>query len=97
MFSKLKQIKDLRDRAKKIQNVLKDVAVEGSGAWGKAKVGMNGNQEVTSVSIDPELLSDKAKAESAVKEAFNDAVKKAHKQMAETMRKSGDLKIPGLS
>jgi len=37
---------------------------------------MNGNQEVTSVTIDPELLADKGKLEDAVKEAYNDTVKK---------------------
>ncbi len=97
MFSKLKQFKDLRDQAKKIQDVLKDVSVEGSAAWGKIKVVMNGNQEVTSVTIEPELLADKGKLETAVKEAYNDTVKKAQRAMADQMRKSGDLKIPGLS
>ena len=97
MFSKLKQFKDLRDQAKKIQDVLKDVTVEGTAAWGKIKVSMNGNQEVTSVSIDPELLSDKAKLEDAVKEAYNDTVKKAQRAMADQMRKSGNLNLPGLN
>ena len=97
MFSKLKQFKDLRDQAKKIQDVLKDVAVEGQAAWGKIKVTMNGSQEVTSVSIDPELLGDKAKLEAAVKEAYNDTVKKAQRAMAEEMRKSGNLNLPGLN
>ncbi|MFA5853664.1 MAG: YbaB/EbfC family nucleoid-associated protein [Patescibacteria group bacterium] len=97
MFSKLKQIKDLRDQAKKIQDTLKDVTVEGSGAWGKVTVTMNGNQEVTDVKIDPELLSDKAKLEAAVKEAYNDTVKKAQRAMAEAMKKSGGLNIPGLN
>lgn len=97
MFSKLKQFKDLRDQAKKIQDTLKDVSVEGSAAWGKIKVAMNGNQEVTSVSIDPELLADKAKLETAVKEAYNDTVKKAQRAMAEQMRKSGNLNLPGLN
>ncbi len=97
MFSKLKQFKDLRDQAKKIQDVLKDVTVEGAGGWGKVKVAMNGNQEVTSVSIDQELLSDKAKLEAAVKEAYNDTVKKAQRSMAEAMKKTGGLNLPGLS
>jgi len=97
MFSKLKQFKDLRDQAKKIQDTLKDVSVEGSAAWGKIKVSMNGNQEVTAVSIDQELLADKAKLEDAVKEAYNDTVKKAQRAMADQMRKSGNLNIPGLN
>lgn len=97
MFSKLKQFKDLRDQAKKIQDVLKDVSVEGTAAWGKVKVVMNGNQEVTSVTIDPELMADKGKLEAAMKEAYNDTVKKAQRAMADQMRKSGNLNLPGLS
>jgi len=99
MFSKLKQFKDLRDKAKKIQGVLKDIAVEGLGGWGKVKVKMNGSQEVTAVTVDPELLGadNKTKLEGAMKDAMNDAVKKAQREMAEEMRKSGDLKLPGLS
>ena len=97
MFSKLKQIKDLRDQAKKIQDVLKDVSADGAGAWGKVKVKISGNLEVMSVSIDPELLADQAKAEAGVKEAANDAIKKVQRSMAEEMRKNGNLNIPGLS
>lgn len=97
MFSKLKQFKDLRDQAKKIQNVLKDVTVEGSGAWGKVKITMNGSQEVSSVTIDPELMSDKGKLETALKEAYNDTAKKAQRSMADAMKKTGGLNLPGLS
>ena len=97
MFSKLKQIKDLRNQAKKIQDVLKDVTADGSGGWGKVKVKMSGNLEILSVSIDPELVGQKDKLESGVKEAVNDAIKKSQKEMAEAMRKSGNLNIPGLS
>jgi len=97
MFGKLKQIKDLRDQAKKIQHTLKDVSAEGVGGWGKAKIVINGNMEITDVHLEPELLADRAKAEAGVKEAVNDAVKKAQKLMAEEMRKSGNFNIPGLS
>lgn len=97
MFSKLKQFKDLRDQAKKIQDVLKDVTVEGTGAWGKIKIEMNGNQEITSVTIDPEMMTDKAKLEAGMKEAFNDTAKKAQRSMAEAMKKTGGLNLPGLS
>ena len=99
MFSKLKQIKDLRDKAKQIQSMLSDERVEGSGAWGKVKVSMDGNQSVLNVEIDPELLkeSEKNKLQSALKDAYNDAVKKAQRRMVEKMKSSGDLNIPGLT
>src|SRR5688500_1562666 len=96
MFSKLKQFKDLRDQAKKSQDARSDLSVEGSGAWGKVKIVMNGSQEVSSVTIDPELMADKAKLEAGLKEAFNDTTKKAQRSMAEAMKKTGGLNLPGL-
>ncbi len=98
MFNKLKQFKDLRDQAKKLQNALAQETVEASAAWGKVKIVMNGNQEIVSVSIDPELLNEagKEKLESAVKEAANDAVKKVQKVMAQKMQAMGGLNFPGM-
>jgi len=46
MFNKLKQIQDLRHQANQIKNALAQETVEGSGAWGKVKVIMDGNQEI---------------------------------------------------
>ncbi|KPJ84842.1 hypothetical protein AMJ57_05275 [Parcubacteria bacterium SG8_24] len=99
MFSKLKQYKDLRDKAKQLQSSLAEEQVEGSAVWGKVKVSMDGNQAVTAVTVDPELLreSERAKLESGLKDAFNDAVKKAQRKMVEKMKKTGGLNLPGLS
>lgn len=98
MFGKLKEIKDLRTQAKTIQNALKDEHVESSAAWGKLKLKMNGNQEVESVELDPELLSPNKKGdvEKAIRDAVNEANHKVQKIMAEKVRKSGGLNIPGM-
>jgi len=96
MFNKLKQFKDIRDKAKTLQSSLAQEKVEGSAAWGKIKVEMDGNLSVTSVTIDPELLADKAKTESGVKDAVNDAVKRAQRKMAERMKEMGGLEGLGL-
>ncbi len=95
MFSKLKQIKDLRQQAKQIQNSLSQEHIETSAAWGKIKVAMNGNQEVEKVTIDPEILKleNKSNLENGIKEAINDAVKKVQKIMAGKIRE-GNIKIP---
>jgi len=97
MFNKLKQVKDLRDKAKNLQSMLAEEKVEGSAAWGKVKVQMNGNQSVLGVEIDPELLSNQKKLQDAMKEAFNDATKKAQHKMVAKMKESGDLNMPGLT
>jgi DNA-binding YbaB/EbfC family protein len=93
MFSKLKQFKDIRDKAKTIQNALSQERIEGSAAWGKVKVTMDGNQRVTNVSIEPDLMSDKAKLETTMKEAFNDAIEKVQKVMAAKLKDLGGLDL----
>ncbi|MBN1585038.1 YbaB/EbfC family nucleoid-associated protein [Candidatus Uhrbacteria bacterium] len=99
MFNKLKQYKDLRDKAKSLQSVLAAETFEGTGAWGKVKITVDGNQKVQKVEIDPGLLSpsEKTRLEDGVKDALADATKKAQKTIVEKMRESGDFKIPGLT
>lgn len=98
MFSKLKQFKDLRDKAKQLQNALSGESVEGSGGWGKVKVTMDGNQAITALTIDDALLSpsEKEKLQAALKEALNEALKKAQKLVMEKMKGIGGLDLPGL-
>ena len=98
MFSKLKQIKDMRNQAKSIQGTLAQEHVEATAAWGKVKLTMNGNQEVENVKIDHELLKPEKKSdlEAAVKEAVNDAIKKVQKIMATKIRQQGGLEKFGL-
>src|SRR3989338_7578088 len=55
VFTKLKQFKDLRDQAKKIEDVLGQERIEVTGAKGLVKLTMNGKQEVISLVIDPSL------------------------------------------
>ena len=91
MFSKLKQIKDLRDQAKKMQTVLgaETITVEKNGVVIK----MNGNMEVTDLTINSELA--KESLESTLKNAINDATKQTQKLMAKKMQEMGGF--PGLN
>ncbi|MFA6198505.1 MAG: YbaB/EbfC family nucleoid-associated protein [Patescibacteria group bacterium] len=97
MFEKLKQFKDLRDKANNVRKQLANESVVAE--QGGVSVVMDGNQEVLRVEIKPELLQldHKEKAEQAAKDAFNEAVKKVQKIMVEKMRASGDFNIPGMS
>lgn len=97
MFEKLKQFKDLRDKANNVRKQLANESVVAE--QGGISVVMDGNQEVLRVEIKPELLQPdhKERAEQAAKDAFNDAVKKVQKIMVEKMRASGDFNIPGIS
>ncbi len=91
MFNKIKAIKDLRDKAKSMQSVLAEVHCEGSACWGKVVVNIDGNQQVQTVKIDPEMMQDVAKLQDGIKEAFNDAMKKLQKELASKMKDMGGL------
>lgn len=97
MFNKLKQLKDLRDQAKKMQNTLAQESATGSGGWGKIKITMNGNMEITALEIDDEIMKNKEKLKDAFKEAHKDAIKSVQKIMAKKMQEMGGLDgFPGL-
>jgi DNA-binding protein YbaB len=91
MFSKLKQFRDLRSQAKTIQDVLaQEVITEEKNG---VTIKMNGNMEVLNITLAGGM--DKAAQESALKNCFNEAVKKAQRLMAKKLQDMGG--IPGLS
>ncbi len=89
MFTKLKQFKDIRSRAKTIQDALSKEKVEGSAAWGKLKIFMDGNQKVLDVVIDPSLASDVKALSGHVKDGVNDAIQKVQRTMAGKIKDLG--------
>lgn len=95
MFSKLKQFKDIREKAKVIQAQLAEETAEGTAGWGKVKVTINGNQHVNAVSIDPTVTDDVKKLEEYVRDATNDAMTKIQKVMAQKLKETGGLDLAG--
>ncbi len=92
MFSKLKHIKDLKKQGKMMQDELATVVQEGTSAWGKVKMTVNGNRDLVGVSIDESMLSDKSKLEEALKEAWKDATgMKFQMKLAKKMQDMGGL------
>ncbi|MFZ2310225.1 MAG: YbaB/EbfC family nucleoid-associated protein [Patescibacteria group bacterium] len=91
MFSKLKQIKDLRSQAKTMQEALAQETI--TEERGGVKITMNGNMEVLSVVISDGLS--KSATENDVKNCLNDSLKKAQRLMAKKLQDMGG--IPGLS
>lgn len=98
MFQKLKQYKDLRDQSKQIQSVLSKETVHVDALGGKMAMVMDGNQDILSLDIDPELLTpdNKEKIEKGIKELIASAKKKIQYMMIEKMRK-GELEMPDMS
>ena len=93
MFNKLKQFKDLRGQAKTLQSKLSQQSAIGTAQGDKISITINGNQEITEVSISEELLApgNKNRVEDGIKEAAGKALKKVQKIMAETMKDMGDF------
>jgi DNA-binding YbaB/EbfC family protein len=95
--SMLKQAQALQAKMSKVQDELKSKELVGTAGGGKVKVTMNGAQEVTAISIDPEVV----KAEEAdlledlVLAAFRDARSKITKMVEEEMsRVTGGMGLP---
>ncbi len=91
MFNKLKQFKDLRDQAKQLQNTLAHESAQGSS--GSVQITINGNQEITEVTIQETGLADKSALEKDIMNATNKAIKNVQKIMALKMREMGDFDI----
>ncbi|MBI4122638.1 MAG: YbaB/EbfC family nucleoid-associated protein [Parcubacteria group bacterium] len=97
MFNKLKQFKDLRSKAKTLQNALKEEKVELE--KGGIRIVMDGNQDVVSYSItDSSLLAPARKrdVEERLKEATNAAIEKTKRVMAQKMQAMGGFENFGL-
>lgn len=90
MFNKLKQLKDLRSQAKTMQSALsqESIVIEKGGI----KITMNGNMEVNSITINEDLSKDSL--EGLLADAFNEAIKKTQRIMAQKMQEMGNF--PGM-
>jgi len=76
-----------------MEQELASVTAEGSGAWGKVKMVVDGNRNIQSVSIDDSLLvpAEKEKLQEAIKEAHRDALKKMQFSLAKKLQEMGGL------
>ena len=95
MFSKLKQVKDLRSKAKKIQATLAEEMIEETTKG--ITIRMDGNQKIHSIQFEDHLMNDKTRLEANLVDAMNSTIKKVQKKMAMKLQKMGGLDLPGLS
>lgn len=73
--------------------------VEASAGGGMVTVKANGNQEILSIKLDPEVINpnDAQMLEDLILAATNEALRKAREMLSAEMGKlAGGLKIPGL-
>ena len=83
MFNKLKQFKELRDQAKKVQNQLQEerLSVSKDGI----SLTINGANEILELDIDNGLLQDKDRLIKTIKKVFKDAMHDMQKKTAKKM------------
>jgi len=92
----LKQAKEMQD---KIQQETAEMRVEGSSGGGMVTVTLDGNKNLISCLIDPEVVNkdDVDMLQDLIMAAFNDANTKVDEALSEKLGALGaGLKIPGL-
>lgn len=95
----MKQAQEMQAKMAKLQEELAHLEVEGSSGGGMVKVKMNGQQEVLSVELDPEVFGDgdKEMLEDLIVAAVNEARRQALDLAKEEMSKlTGGMPLPGL-
>ena len=98
MFNKLKQVQDLRKKAKELQGNLAQDIVAGESLDGQIKITMDGNQKIQNISIDENILTsdNKEMIEKGMIDAFEKATKEVQGLMAQKLQ-SGEIDLPNLS
>src|SRR5436190_13579128 len=93
----MKQAQQMQER---LQKQMAEMRVEASSGGGMVTVVVNGNKQIQSLKIDPEVVSkdDVDMLQDLVLAAVNDAQRKADEELSKTMGgMMGGMKIPGMS
>jgi len=104
MNSIMQQAQKVQSKMESIQKELEKLEVEGSAGGGMVIVKANGKQEVLSIKIEPEVISEDIEMlEDLVLAAVNQAMSRAQEEAAEQMKKAtgglmgnlpGGMKMP---
>ena len=80
LIDKLKDINQIRKQAKQMESVLAVETVSGKSGGGKIVLTIDGNQNVKSVEVSPDIVGDKSEIGRHVRSALEDLFKQ-HKKM----------------
>jgi len=100
MSNLMKQAQKMQKQMMEIQEELADRTVEATVGGGMVTVVANGQQDILSIKIDPEVVdpNDVEMLQDLILAAVNEAHRKAQEMMNQEMGKlTGGLKIPGLT
>jgi DNA-binding YbaB/EbfC family protein len=92
----MKQAQEMQERLKK---QMAELRVEATAGGGMVTVTVNGNKQLQSIALDPEVVSkdDVEMLQDLIVAAVNDAGRKVDEQLGQSMSgMMGGLKIPGL-
>ncbi|MBI4127565.1 MAG: YbaB/EbfC family nucleoid-associated protein [Parcubacteria group bacterium] len=99
LFSKLKQIQELRSQAKKLQDALGSEVISVTSRDGRIKLTIDGNQHIKELVIDPAMQAKPELAEN-LRDTLNNALREVQKKIAQKMRDlqaRGEWKMPDLT
>jgi DNA-binding YbaB/EbfC family protein len=93
-----KKAQQVQEGAKRLQEELEQMEIEGESGGGLVKVVLSGNQEPIRVTVSPDVLGEGAEVVSdLVTAAMKDAYNKSTATMREKMEElTGGLNLPGL-
>ena len=82
-MDKLKDINEMRKQAKHMETLLATETVSGKSSGGKIILTMDGNQNIKSVEVSPEIVGDKSEIARHIRSAMEDLFKH-HKKMLQS-------------
>ncbi len=100
MGNMMKQAQKMQEQMQKMQEELENTEVEGSSGGGMIKVTANGKGDVTTITIDPEVVDkeDVEMLQDLILAAIAQAKEKSQELQAEQMSSiTGGLNLPGLN
>ena len=87
-MDKLKDINEMRKQAKVMESMLATELITGKSGGGKIIIVMDGNQNIKSVEVSPEIVGDKSEIGRNIRSALEDLFKE-HKKMLQ--KKFGNM------
>jgi len=88
LIDKLKDINEMRKQAKVMEGQLATETVSGHSSGGKIVLTIDGNQNIKSVEVSPDIVGDKAEIGRHIRSALEDLFKQ-HKKMLQ--KKFGNM------
>lgn len=80
IFDKLKDINEMRKQAKQMESLLATETVSGNSSGNKIVLTIDGNQNIKSVEVSPDIMGDKSEIARHIRAALEDLFKQ-HKKM----------------